>query len=293
MAARVNGIHGGNSRARSTDSDAGVRMRVRSYGTSGPTVIVLHGGPAAVGNAAPLARGLADSFRVVEPWQRGSSEEPLTVARHVADLHELIGLLGSFTPPALVGESWGAMLALAYAVEHPDNAAALVLVGCGTFDLEARARMRAILDERMDGDQRRRLERLDEEVPDADKRLEAKYAIIGSLHDCDPLPPEDDPAAKAVPFDVRAHNETWHDMLRLQAEGVYPAAFAAIKAPVLMLHGGYDPHPGKMIRDSLARYIPHLEYREFECCGHSPWRERAARDEFFAVLRRWLSDKLA
>jgi pimeloyl-ACP methyl ester carboxylesterase len=268
-------------------------MRVRLYGSSGPTVIVLHGGPAAAGNAAPVARGLADSFRVVEPWQRGSSNEPLTVARHVADVHDLIRLLGSFTPPALVGESWGAMLALAYAAAHPDNAAALVLVGCGTFDLEARARRKAIVDERTTDDMRRRLERLEAEIADPDKRLDAKYAIIGPLHDYDPLPPEDDPAAKAVPFDVRAHNQTWDDMLRLQGEGVYPAAFAAIKAPVLMLHGAYDPHPGRMIRDGLARYIPRLEYREFERCGHSPWRERAARDEFFAVLRRWLSDKLA
>ena len=64
-------------------------MRVRTYGTSGPPVVVLHGGPGTPGGMAPVARGLADSFRVLEPFQRGSGGEPLTVARHVADLHEL------------------------------------------------------------------------------------------------------------------------------------------------------------------------------------------------------------
>src|SRR4051812_12073313 len=102
-------------------------LRVRAYGTTGSVVVVLHGGPAAVGSAAPLARGLADAFRVLEPWQRSSGAEPLTVARHVADLHALVSSTCAGTRPALVGESWGAMLALAYAAVHPDRAGPLVL----------------------------------------------------------------------------------------------------------------------------------------------------------------------
>jgi len=59
------------------------KIRARSYGTAGPLVIVLHGGPGAPGYMAPVARGLADSFRIVEPFQRGSGGEPLSVARHM------------------------------------------------------------------------------------------------------------------------------------------------------------------------------------------------------------------
>jgi len=58
-------------------------------------------------------------------------------------------------------------------------------------------------------------------------------------------------------------------------------------------HGTYDPHPGQMIRASLAPYLPHLEYREWERCGHQPWGEKYVRDEFFAVLRAWLAQQLA
>jgi pimeloyl-ACP methyl ester carboxylesterase len=82
-------------------------------------------------------------------------------------------------------------------------------------------------------------------------------------------------------------------MVRLQGEGVYPAAFAAIKSPVLMLHGAADPHPGEMIRASLAPYIPFLEYREWERCGHYPWLEKATREEFFSVTRKWLAERLS
>jgi pimeloyl-ACP methyl ester carboxylesterase len=69
---------------------------------------------------------------------------------------------------------------------------------------------------------------------------------------------------------------------------VYPAAFAAVDSPVLMLHGGYDPHPGRMIYESLAPFLKGLEYREWERCGHYPWREREVSGEFFAELKEWL-----
>jgi len=95
---------------------------VRKYGHSGPLVIVLHGGPGAPGHMAPVSRGLADLYRVLEPFQRASGDEPLTVAKHVADLHEVIQLLASDSRPALLGSSWGAMLALAYAATHPESA---------------------------------------------------------------------------------------------------------------------------------------------------------------------------
>ena len=74
-------------------------------------------------------------------------------------------------------------------------------------------------------------------------------------------------------------------MLRQQEEGVYPAAFAAIHEPVIMLHGDYDSHPGSMIRASLEPHLPQLEYREWKRCGHYPWIEMAVHDEFFVVLR--------
>jgi hypothetical protein len=44
-----------------------------------------------------------------------------------------------------------------------------------------------------------------------------------------------------------------------------------------------------MIRDSLLPFLPQLTYNELPRCGHRPWFERHARDEFFRVLRGWLA----
>ena len=219
-------------------------VKTRTYGTAGSPVIVLHGGPGAPGSAAPVARRLAGSFQVLEPLQRGSGGEPLTVARHVADLHELVEARCQGRRPALVGHSWGAMLALAYAAAHPGCPGPLVLIGCGTFDAAARERLRAAREERTGPEFRRRLERLPEEHSNPDERLQALGELILTLDSFDLLTGD----RELERCDARAHLETWEDMLRLQAEGVYPAAFESIDVPVLMLHGAVDPHPGPMIR---------------------------------------------
>ncbi|MHC5119813.1 MAG: alpha/beta fold hydrolase, partial [Planctomycetota bacterium] len=88
--------------------------------------------------------------------------------------------------------------------------------------------------------------------------------------------------------DAVAHEQTWADIVRLQSEGVYPAALAAIRCPALMLHGDDDPHPGTMIHNSLKPFLPQLEYVSWPHCGHYPWLEKTAQCPFYTTLTRWL-----
>lgn len=88
-------------------------IQVRSYGEGEPSVMLLHGGPGAPGSLAPLARLLSDQFSVGEAIQRKADGIALSVASHIADLHEVMK-----QPMDLVGHSWGAMLALSFASRH-------------------------------------------------------------------------------------------------------------------------------------------------------------------------------
>ncbi len=265
-------------------------MRVRKYGNSEHLVVVLHGGPAAAGDAAPIAKGLSDSFTAIEPWQRGSEKEPLTVSRHIEDLHSLLNGLASDSPPAIVGHSWGAMLALCYAAAHPNEAGPLVLVGCGTFDRLSRVRMYEILQGRTDQHLQELLAEATASTSDPADLHMKKYKLTRDLSVYDRAELWSD-KEEYEPLDVRAHQETWEDMMRLQSDGTYPKAFTAITSDVLMLHGNYDPHPGPMIRESLRPFIRRLEYLELDRCGHSPWLERFARTEFFMTMKSWLAAK--
>jgi len=163
-------------------------------------------------------------------------------------------------------------------------------VGCGTYDAESRALYQEALAARPGEAGLRRVEELRRRMAGAagaqgDGLLAALGRLMEEAQAYDALPETGDP----VRVDRQGHEETWGDVLRLQAEGVEPAAFAAITCPVLMLHGDDDPHPGPATFALLRRYVPQLRYRGFPRCGHRPWVERHAREPFLAALREWLA----
>jgi pimeloyl-ACP methyl ester carboxylesterase len=132
-------------------SDGVVPIAVREYGAhSAACVAVLHGGPGAPGSVASLARQVSEGFHVLEPLQRRSGAMPLTVAQHVDDLAQV---LPGRMP--IIGCSWGAMLALSFAVDHPDLVQSLVLIGCGTYDPSVRATYASAMSRRLGADGRR------------------------------------------------------------------------------------------------------------------------------------------
>lgn len=261
-------------------------IQVIEHGGGPGPVFVLHGGPGAPGSAGPLARALAQEFHVFEPWQREAGEVALGVDVHVRDLATAISDHAAGAPVALVGESWGAMLALAFAAAHPDDVRAIALVGCGTFDWKARALLLRRLEERTTPAIRDALAELERSEPDPAKRFARMHELQSPLYTYERAHEADEAVSRVDPT---AHEQSWHDMLRLQEEGVYPAAFERIRCPVAMFHGDFDPHPGPEIRASLAPFMPQLRYHAFERCGHDPLVERYARDHYLETLAAWLA----
>jgi pimeloyl-ACP methyl ester carboxylesterase len=181
------------------------------------------------------------------------------------------------------------MLGLSYAAAYPADIAGLVLVGCGTYDEKSRLLFQNALEQRLEPDEREHIAALSGKLAH-ESSPEARDAIFGELGAAytrvevyDLL--ESDDTAEALPTDALGFRETWDDVLRLQREGIEPASFGRITAPVLMLHGADDPHPGPATRDLLRQFMPQLEYIELPRCGHEPWRERFARARFIELVR--------
>jgi pimeloyl-ACP methyl ester carboxylesterase len=265
-------------------------LRVRRYGTSGDPVVLLHGGPGLPGYLAPVARALQDRWRVLEPFQRMREETPLTVALHVADLDEVIEEHCGTEPVALVGSSWGGTLGLSFAARRPERVRRLVLVGCGPLDLAGRKAASRNLESRLPREVKRRLAALN--VTLAGERDEDRRDQL-FRDSCDLLFPHysHDPLTLDLEIahcDHRGNRESWDDMIRLQHEGIVPAEFRDVRAPVVALHGDTDPHPPEVARAALHRLLPDLRFRLLERCGHFPWIERHARDEFFRLLEEAL-----
>ena len=116
-----------------TADGAGVELYVKEMG-AGPPVVVLHGGPGAHHDyLIPGFDRLAHEFHLYFYDQRGggrsSVRRPGQVSwrDHVADLEALRQEWG-LERLVIVGYSWGGLLALLYAAEHPDRVSCLVAV---------------------------------------------------------------------------------------------------------------------------------------------------------------------
>jgi len=266
-------------------------ISVRHYGEHGSYLVLLHGGPGAPGEMAPVARCLSDRFRVLEPLQRRSGVVPLTVARHVADLHEVLRGPLREGPVRLVGFSWGAMLALTYAARYPVEVERLILIGCGTFDRRGRDVYQARIAERIRPDETQRIRDIEAQLStETDRRRRNElFAALGVIYEriqsCELLASE---SAEELPCDEANFRQTWADAVSLQEQGVQPAEFARIEGSVAMIHGCQDPHPGRLIRESLTPFIRGIQYHELLRCGHKPWIEREAKDKFYELLSRCL-----
>lgn len=101
----------------------------------GTPIVVLHGGPGSGSAMSTLERFDLARFRVVLIDQRGAgASRPRGSLRHnrtdrlVGDIEAIRERLG-FARWGVVGGSWGASLALAYAGEHPQRVSGVVLRG--------------------------------------------------------------------------------------------------------------------------------------------------------------------
>ena len=97
----------------------------------GPPLLLCHGGPGVWDMFADVAAMLSDRLRVIRWDQRGCGRSdrrgPYSMARTVADLDAVRRHFG-LDRMALLGHSWGAQLALRYALDHPDRVSRLVYV---------------------------------------------------------------------------------------------------------------------------------------------------------------------
>jgi pimeloyl-ACP methyl ester carboxylesterase len=61
---------------------------------------------------------------------------------------------------------------------------------------------------------------------------------------------------------------------------------------VVAIHGDYDPHPAEGVQGPLSAILRRFRLILLKNCGHKPWIERQARDEFYRVLKEELRERL-
>jgi pimeloyl-ACP methyl ester carboxylesterase len=252
----------------------------RCYGAPPYTVALIHGGPGAPGTMAPVARELAAITGVVEPLQTAAS-----LKGQVLELRD--ALQSHADPPVvLIGSSWGAMLSFVVTARFPELVRKLILVGSGVFEARYAPGIAAERDRRLTAEDRDEIERLTAKLSGTDDLTKsAAFSNLGHIYTkidaFDPLTL--DTEMIEAQFDV--YESAWGEMERFRASGEFLALGGRIRCPVVAIHGDYDPHPIEGVRDPLSRVLPDFRFILLDQCGHLPWIERHARDEFYRVLK--------
>lgn len=270
----------------------------------GRPIIVLHGGPSFDHTyLLPEMDLLAETFRLIYYDQRGRGKstsdvrpEDVSIASEVADLNAL-GEHLQLDSVALLGHSWGGLLALEYAIRHPERVSALILMNSAPasyqdwihFDEELNAR-------RVHGEQDRMQDlAASASFGEGDPDARADYYRI---HFRPGLARPDELGQLVARLRARFAGMTRTDMLlagniseRLFDETAESSRYdllpqlTRLRVPTLVIHGDHDFIPIECVAH-VAEAIIGAQLVVLEDCGHFAYLERleAVRKEIVAFL---------
>jgi len=265
----------------------GVPIFERRVGSGSP-VVVLHGGPGASHDyLRPGFDLLATGRTLIYYDQRGGGQSPVPSGtpvgwrEQVADLEALREAWG-LDQLTICGYSWGGLLAMLYATEHPDRVARLALVSPAPAWRAARLEFEATFSARnmspaLQAERTALRESgLRERDPDAYQRRLFELSVVPYF--VDPALVRQLASFRVV---ARTQQEVWSSL------GDYDLRprLAALAMPALVLHGREDVIPAWAAEE--AAKLLRAEWHLLSPCGHCPHVEQPAA--FFRALDSFLS----
>ena len=248
----------------------------------GKSLIMCHGGPGLWDMAGSLADRLASRLEVIRWDQRGCGRSerrgPYSVGQSVADLDAVIGQRATV---ALFGHSWGATLALRYALDHPDRVSALVYAGGTGLGRAWREPFNQAISARL-APQRARIDELQAQGDDREVAILQWSTEFSDGHG------RQHAEAMATPwFGVNwdCYQHIWGELQETWREDELIEECRELQVPVLILDGERDLRPRWAV-DSLERALPRVTRVTLPGVGHIPWLEKPA--EFTGHLLAFL-----
>jgi proline iminopeptidase len=270
----------------------------------GRSILVLHGGPDFDHTyLLPDLDRLGDAFRLIYYDQRGrgrSAEnvrpEDVTLASDLEDL-DRVRRHFRLEAAALLGHSWGAVLALEYALRNPERVSHLILMNAAPVSASDLAVFRKAYGEKLgpELDRQRRILASAAYLAGEPEAVLARYRIhfrpaLKRAEDYEKLMATMAAAflrqgregiVKAQAVEDRLMRDTW----QLSGYDLIPR-LRTLRVPTLVIAGDHDLIPVE-IAERIARALPNAELATLEDCGHFAYLECAGevRKALDAFLR--------
>jgi proline iminopeptidase len=273
----------------------------------GQPLIVLHGGPDFDHRyLLPDLDRLADAFRLIYYDQRGRGRsaddvlpEDVTLISDVDDLDQVRRHF-KLESSALLGHSWGAVLALEYAIRHPTRVTHLILMNPAPASASDVTVLRTAYVQKIGADMNRQREIVasaaykegDPEVVAERYRLHFKPALqrpedyekLMATMKAGFISQGKQGIVKAQAVEDRLMRDTW----QLDGYDLLPK-LRTLSIPTLVIYGDHDFIPVE-IAAHIAEAIPSARLVTIKDCGHFTYLERPgdvrrALDDFFVRYR--------
>ena len=256
--------------------DATLYVRIAGDPKATDVLIAIHGGP---GNSSDYMRSLeqlaSNKLAVVSYDQRGTGQstepsEGYAMENYIADL-EAVRQAAGVESVHLFGHSWGGLVALRYAVAHPQRVRSIILMGSGVLTPEVAQAGQANKAERIAALQQQGI------IPQAITSLADLLPAYFSDANFD-MPDE----LKNMHYNPTVEQMTWSALGNYD----FAAGVDRLDHPVLVLWGEDDPF-GMVYVEATKRALSAatVEIVVLEKCGHY-WHE--CPDEFFSHVRAFL-----
>lgn len=260
-------------------------MKVRTYGAQPRNVVLVHGGPGAPGGMRPVAEQLSSDFGVIEPLQTAN-----TVQGQIDELKRAIEEFAG-TPVVLAGWSWGAWLSYLLAAQEPQLVRKLILISSGPFEPDYADGIMTTRLSRMSEKERQRVEEIMSMLQrgGASRSVFEEFgAIIDRADSYRPIVNEDADDLDTSEFGPDIYERVWPEADAMRRSGRLIEAGRKIVCPVTAIHGDYDPHPAAGVSAPLSKVLRDFKFVLLAHCGHHPWYEQEAMEEFYLLLRQEL-----
>jgi proline iminopeptidase len=259
-------------------SDDGVKLYYDVVGKGEP-VVLLSGGPGfSPEYLRPIADALGSKYSFVLFHQRGTGKSALEktdmttlpLKKLVADVDALRRELKQ-EKLTIAGHSFGGILAMMYAREHPDRIRALVLIDSGGPTLASVEKFNTNLNARFTAEDNAKIK----EWSDAEKmKSDHKRAILEITKAKTPAYFADRAKARLLmdPMTEESFNDAAFWSIAMQMLGLdLRAGLEKLTAPVLVLHGKQDPLESA---EEVHATFPKATFVLVDDAGHFPWLEQ-------------------
>ncbi|MBI3980521.1 alpha/beta hydrolase [Candidatus Microgenomates bacterium] len=258
-------------------------MNLRKYGKSPFKIAVIHGGPGAAGEMAPVAIELSHNYGILEPLQtKPTIEEQILELKRIIDQNADV-------PVILIGWSWGAWLSYLFAARFPRLVNKLILVSSGPFEEKYAQQIMPTRLNRLSTKEREDFDKFVSQIPLATSKQQSKIfmkvgKILSRSDSYNPLPDKTE-----IQANYQIYNKVWAEAAELRRNGRLLNECKKIKCPVIAIHGDYDPHPAEGVKKPLESLLPNFKFILLSHCGHTPWLEKEAKNKFYQLLKNNLN----